>query len=445
MAQKIAIIGAGPVGALCGCLLAQRGIEVTIFDKRPDPATNNHYSGRSINLALSYRGLQALKLVELDQKALDLSTPMAGRMIHHLDSSLDLQPYSSKGLCINSIPRKEINRIIVERAQALGVRFFFEHKFLEFNNSTITFEVEEAEKRYTYDILIGADGLFSGVRKFLEKKGLVSANTTSISHGYKEMELDMSKATPLNWNALHIWPRKDFMFIALPNQNNTFTGTLFLRMEGVNSFEELNGPTVINQFFEINFPDLIPYVTPVEKTFSASPTSSLQYIDCLPWHADNTLLIGDSSHGIVPFYGQGMNAGLEDCLVLIQRLEEHNFNWKDAFREFSLMRKKDADAISQLALNNFIEMRDGVIDQEYLKLKQLEKEIQATSPDWTPLYDLVSFSDIPYSDALKIGAMQKEYLKENLHVPVEKLDLDYHFQALKRQGLYPLKGKLQSL
>ncbi len=387
------IYGAGLVGSLLSIFLAKKDYTITVYEKRPDFRIQNLYQGRSINLALSERGLRPLRKLGLDKEILKHSIPMYGRAIHSLDGNVSVQPYSKNPeRFIHSISRKVLNEILITEAEANGVVFNFESPF----NSNLLDENQT--------IHIGADGAFSHLREHINN---CNHKEEKLSHSYMEIQIPARNggfALDLP-NNLHIWPRKNFMLIALPNPDFTFTATLFLSNSGENSFQGLTKIELI-EFFKNQFPDVISLIPNLEFQLLNNPISSLATHYCENWVDDNKLLIGDAAHAIVPFYGQGMNCGFEDVDVLID-LMNSNDHLADIFNSYFLLRKVDADAIAALALYNFIEMRDKVSDPVFLERKKIHTHFHALdSNKWKPLYEMVTFEPIRYSEALKYGKQQ---------------------------------------
>jgi kynurenine 3-monooxygenase len=419
--QHIAIIGAGLVGSLLAIYLARRGYTVSVFERRLDMRQHLIEGGRSINLALSNRGIRALHEIGLDQILKQNAIPMYGRMIH--DEQLTFQPYGTKGQFINSISRRGLNEILMTEAEKAGVNFFFEHRCLhvDFEKTELTLQHHESVRHKTFDVIIGADGAYSAVRLAMQQTDRYELCQTYIEHGYKELRIPASDNGDFQMEprALHIWPRKSFMLIALPNPDKSFTCTLFLPFEGPVSFEQLRSDTDVQQFFEQHFTDAVQVMPSLKEDFRDNPTGSLVTIRCFPWHRHRTLLIGDAAHAIVPFFGQGMNAGFEDCRILNDLLNTYNDNWDRVMPEFENLRKPDADAIAQLALDNFVEMRDLVADEDFLLRKQIEAVLHERYPDkWIPLYTMVTFrDDLRYSYALETGLRQKAIMDEVMRKP----------------------------
>lgn len=415
--RKFTVLGAGLVGSLLSLYLAKKGHKVQLFEKRPDIRKLPEYNGRSINLALSRRGIKALKEVGVMEQVEQILIPMKGRMMHALDGQLTFQPYGKEGQAIYSVSRGKLNEILIEAAEKAGVETFFNHRCEEIDmaKQTAYFNCDDETVKVSADYIFGADGAFSTLRESMMHQDRFNYEQYYIPHGYKELCIP---ATPegdfaLEPNALHIWPRGRFMLIALPNLDKSFTCTLFLPFEGTPSFETLRSEEDVQGFFEETFPDALPHIPDLQKDFFQNPTSSLITVRCFPWVNQQCALFGDASHAIVPFYGQGMNAGFEDCFVFNQLMEKHTDNWDACLAEYEQLRKPDADAISKLALENFVEMRDRVANPKFLLRKKIEAKLHEQFPEkWMPLYSMVTFSDLRYSEALNIGEAQEKIMEK---------------------------------
>ena len=414
--NKVSVIGAGLVGSLLACLLQKEGYNVSLFERNPDPRSRTNYGGRSINLALSHRGLKALRRLAIEDEIMELALPMRGRMIHAIEGQVDFQPYSSNpNECIYSISRAELNKRLIAIAEENNVPIQWEHQcnWVDFDNKSITFKTKEGEKTHQAEVLLGADGIYSGVRKSFQFSDRFNYDQLYLEHAYKELTIPADKEGKhqMAADALHIWPRGQFMLIALPNLDGSFTLTLFLPYEGEVSFEALNTPQKVITFFATTFPDALPLIPDLVEDFFQNPTSSLATIACYPWVKNETIaLIGDAAHGIVPFYGQGMNAGFEDCFELIQLLTEGK-DWSTVLDQYQQQRKVNADAIRELALDNFIEMRDLVDNPDFLLAKKIEHHLHQTFGDrWIPKYEMVTFSNLSYAEAFERSIVQEELI-----------------------------------
>lgn len=422
--KHIAISGAGLVGSLLSIYLAKRGYRVSVFERRGDMRNTTYVGGRSINLALSNRGIRALAEVGLAEEMKAVAIPMHGRMMHDRQGNLSSLPYGKERQFINSVSRSALNIVLMNRAEELGVDFNFEHRItkVDLDKTTLTaIDNKQSIDERKFDLIIGADGAFSAVRSAFQMTDRFDYAQSYIDHGYKELHIPpgMAGSFQLEKNVLHIWPRESFMMIALPNPDGSFTCTLFFPFEGSPSFNQLKTDAEVSMFFESTFPDAVELMPSLLEDYNANPTSSLVTVRCFPWVKNNTLLIGDAAHAIVPFFGQGMNAGFEDCRILNDLLNRHDDRWNEVLPAFQTERKKDADAIAQLALDNFIEMRDLVADAEFLLRKKIEAKLHQLFPaQWIPLYSMVTFHDtMPYSVAYETGQKQKKIMDEVMKRP----------------------------
>jgi kynurenine 3-monooxygenase len=420
LSEHVAIFGGGLVGSLLATILARRGCKVDVYERRNDIRLTGGESGRSINLALSDRGLRALQKIGITTGGSEAGIPMYGRMMHSQEGKLTFQPYGKEGQAIYSVSRAELNLALVKLADSQeNIRYFFNTRCLEVDLESTTAKVlhldTREEKQVQTDVIFGADGAFSAVRGSMQKTDRFNFEQFYIEHGYKELTIPAAAdgSWQLEKNALHIWPRKQFMMIALPNPDGSFTCTLFFPFEGTNSFKELKTTEQVTTFFKHNFPDAVSLMPDLEEDFFQNPTSSLVTIRCYPWVKGKVALIGDAAHGIVPFYGQGMNAGFEDCRVLDDIIEASAGNWDDILEEYQEQRKPQADAIATMAIQNFTEMRDLVADPNFLLRKKIEATIYNRYPQqWIPQYSMVTFSHIPYSEAQREGARHDEIMNE---------------------------------
>ncbi len=433
--KHIAITGAGLVGAILAIYLKKRGYEVSVFERRPDLRLHLADVGRSINLALSNRGIKALEAVGLAQQIKQVAIPMHGRMMHAMDGTLTFQPYGKEGQFINSISRKDLNILLINTAEQAGVKFNFNRRVsdVDLKTTTLTYLIDGVPSLQKFDAIVGADGAFSVVRLALQFTDRSDFSQDYIDHGYKELHIPAGDAGAfkLEKNALHIWPRESFMMIALPNPDGSFTCTLFFPFEGNSSFDTLKTEDSIQNFFKMTFPDALALMPKLLHDFKTNVTSTLVTMKCYPWARNNTLLIGDAAHAIVPFYGQGMNAGFEDCRILNELLDQYDDDWNSAVTSFQQLRKADTDAIAQLALDNFIEMRDLVADADFLLRKKIEARLHALYPEkWIPLYSMVTFHEnIRYSEAYRMGKKQKQIMDKvmeqpNIETTWESLDFE---------------------
>jgi len=422
------VVGAGLAGSLMSIYLAERGFDVRVFERRPDLRRTAGSAGRSINLALSTRGLTALRGVGLDQAALEISLPMRERMMHGADGTITRQPYSARGECIYSISRRGLNELLLNRAESHeNVSFHFEHACRggDLAQSRVDFRQAGGDGvSHSADLVVGADGAFSALRAQMMRTDRFEYAQSYLSYGYKELTMPPTAdgGFALDPGALHIWPRHEFMMIALPNPDCTFTCTLFLPFDPASSaggvascFDGLDTDANRLTFFERAFPDALPLIPQLLDEWSANPTGSLVTIRCAPYaHPPSTVLIGDAAHAVVPFYGQGMNAAFEDCTVLGAILDEHGTaDIPGAISRFARERKPDADAIADLAIDNFVEMRSRVADEAFLQRKVLEACLTRAFPEhYRSLYEYVTFSGVPYAEARRRARANMALLDE---------------------------------
>jgi kynurenine 3-monooxygenase len=411
---RAVVAGAGLGGALIATQLARAGFDVEEVERRQDPRRTGKAEGRSINLALSTRGLHALDQVGLKQAILSIAIPMRGRRMHALDGTLTFQPYGTEAhQQIWSMSRGVLNQTLVEAAEAAGARVRFGQRVTWVDAADGVVHLEDSltgsATSAQGDLVVGADGAFSAVRSTLQRGDRFVYSQTYLAHGYKELSIPTGPrgSFALDPHALHIWPRGGFMMIALPNQEGSFTCTLFLAFQGDPSFARLEREEDVRRFFETTFPDAVPLMPTLLEDFFANPTSSLVTVRCRPWHQGKVVLLGDAAHAVVPFYGQGANASFEDCVVLDACLKRHAPDWAAAFAAYEEIRKRHADALADLAIGNFIEMRDKVASRAFLLRKKTEKLLHKALPWWyVPLYSMVSFSRTPYADAVDKAARQ---------------------------------------
>jgi kynurenine 3-monooxygenase len=412
---KFILIGSGLAGGLLAAYLGRRGHEVDLYERRADPREGNIVGGRSINLAISTRGIHALEQIGIAEEALRYAIPMRGRMIHDRSGALHFTPYDvDPQKCINSIGRAALNTTVIEAAQRYpNVRVHFDHKCTEVDLDTAAAHLETANCTVTAsaDAVVGVDGAFSAVRKSMQREiANFQYDESYLAHGYKE--LTIPPAPDGSWrmekNALHIWPRKSFMMIALPNPDGSFTCTLFWEFEGPRSFATTKTDDDVRRFFGEEFPDAVSLMPTLLDDFRDNPTGSLVTIRCAPWfHRDKVCLVGDAAHAVVPFYGQGMNAAFEDCVVLDECLQNFPRDHERAFGEYFRRRKENVDALADLAIGNFIEMRDKTASKTFRAKKKLDHALEAALPGiYLPLYTMVTFTRIPYAQAAQRARCQ---------------------------------------
>src|SRR5438128_388144 len=412
---RFVLIGSGLAGGLLATYLGRRGYEVDLYERRADPREGNIVGGRSINLAISTRGIHALEQIGIAEEALQHAIPMRGRMIHDRSGELHFSPYDvDPKKCINSIGRAALNTTVIEAAQRYpNVRVHFNHKCTEVHLESVSAQLETAEGAVTArgDAVIGVDGAFSAVRKSMQRDiASFQYDESYLAHGYKELTIPPGPdgSWRMEKNALHIWPRKSFMMIALPNPDGSFTCTLFWEFEGPRSFATTKSDDDVRRFFEEEFPDAVPLMPTLLEDFRENPTGSLVTIRCAPWsYRDKVCLLGDAAHAVVPFYGQGMNAAFEDCVVLDECLGKFPDDRERAFAEYFSRRKENADALADLAIGNFIEMRDKTASKTFRAKKKLDHLLEAALPGiYLPLYTMVTFTRIPYAHAARRARFQ---------------------------------------
>lgn len=419
--KEIAIVGAGLVGSLLAIYLKRAGHNVYVYDRSPD-IRNIKFSGRSINLAMSNRGWKALKDIGIAEEIKKIGLPMDKRAIHMMDQSLNYQKYGKEGESIYSLSRGVLNRKMIDLAEKEGVQFNFEQKVWDVSLSEAILHIGEEERgvwhEHKFDMIFGSDGAFSRVRHRMQRQSMFNYSQDFLEIGYKELNIpaNVDGSHKLDNSSLHIWPRGNFMLIALPNLDGSFTCTLFMPFKGENSFEQLDTKEKIIAFFAKFFPSTTEVIPNLVEDFFKNPKSYLVTMKCFPWtHNDTVALIGDACHAIVPFYGHGMNAGFEDISILNEMMQKYGDDWNTIFKEYENSRKPNADAIAELSYRNFIEMSTKTADANFLLQKKIEKWFSEKHPDkWIPLYSRVTFSHQPYAEALAIGDRQDEIMKEIL-------------------------------
>ena len=439
--EKITVVGGGLSGPVMAMYLAKKGIRVDIYERRPDIRKENLSAGRSINLAISKRGIAALEEIGVFHKISSQIIPMYGRKIHNINGSTRFLPYGRPDQYINSVSRSELNILLLTEAEKTGqIRFLFQHSCsgMDLESGTVFFnnEVNGDQKTLQGTPVIAADGSGSAVRESMIKSGYLSGSFDLLGHSYKELSIppDKSGEFQLEPNSLHIWPRGKFMLIALPNMDRSFTVTLFLPNIGDISFSTVRSLVDLNSLFEKNFPDVLDIMPSLKTDYFSNPTGKLGTVRCSQWNVNESVLIGDAAHAVVPFFGQGMNASFEDCTVLNQMLDS-SVNWKDLFESFSKKRKIDGDAIADMALENYIEMRDSVNKDRFLNERDLERQLELKYPDqFISRYSMVSFHQIPYSTVQVRGAIQQEILdwildNETVDTPVTAEEIEKEIKS----------------
>jgi len=424
--RKIAVVGAGLVGSLWAVYMARRGYTVKVFDRRPDIRKMKIVQGKSINLALSDRGWRGLEGAGLGDAIRKVAIPMTGRLMHGIDGSLTYQQYGQEGQAIYSVSRGLLNQTLLHCADEYdNVNLAFNHRCLDVDiqENSVSFYNEETKSEVTekFDQIFGTDGAFSAVRTRMSKIDRYDFSQKYLDHGYKELEIPANPdgTHRMRHDCLHIWPRGEFMMIALPNVDGSFTCTLFIAFEGKYSLQNLKTPEAVKAFFNEHFPDAVPMMPELTEDFFANPNASLVMMKCFPWHyKDQMCLMGDAAHAIVPFYGQGMNCGFEDCTALNRLLDEYQDDFAKVLPAYTKERRPAGDAILELALRNYIEMRDKTADKEFLLQKKIEARFSQRHPEkWIPLYSQVTFSHIPYHEALENGDKQQRIMDQVMKDP----------------------------
>jgi kynurenine 3-monooxygenase len=446
---KITLIGAGLNGPLLATLLMQRGFSVEIYERRPDMRRVRMSAGRSINLALSTRGIHALRQAGLWERMRSIIIPMKGRMMHSIAGELTFQPYGKNETeVINSISRAELNIALMDAAEEHGATIHFSQRCAGYDLRTGTIRIRHEETgeetiRET-EVVIGCDGSASSIRGEMLKLSRFNFSQQHLDYGYKELTIPAGSKGEhlLETHALHIWPRGNYMLIALPNIDGTFACILFLPFEGADSFASLTTQAQVVQFFDSRFPDAVSLMPQLAENYFANPTGAMVTVKCSPWHVEGrVLLLGDAVHAIVPFFGQGLNCGFEDCTCLVELLDRYGADWLRVFTEFENERKVNTDAIADMAIENFTEMRDRVADSRFLLRKKVELALEAKYPQlFVPKYAMVTFHRIPYSVALARGAVQDRMLAELCDSISRVEDLDWEkADRLIRCDLAPLE------
>ena len=449
---KVVIIGAGLAGSLAAIYLARRGMQVDVFEARGDMRREEVAAGRSINLALSDRGITALREVGMDEYMLAEAIPMYGRMIHSVYGETKMLPYSGRqGEYINSVSRAGLNIALINQAEKYdGVQFIFNERCVDFDFN-IGEAAFESGRTIRADTFIATDGAGSAVRSAMTKVGGFEVSERWLEHGYKELHIPPANGGfAIEKNALHIWPRHKFMMIALPNFDGSFTCTLFIAHESkkraaelsdihdvrpvkrISSFDKHDDPAfdhltdadALLELFNREFSDAVPLMPTLVEDFFRNPTGNLGTVKCWPWHVgDKALLLGDSAHAVVPFYGQGMNCAFEDVRVLDSLIDKHGPDWAAVYQEYGKVRKTNTDAIADMAEENFYEMRDATADPVFQRKRELETKLEQTFPDYFSKYSMVTFrEDMPYAVAKELGNAQDELLM-NIASSVDSIDL----------------------
>jgi len=415
------IVGAGLVGSLWAVYLSKAGYKVKLFERRPDIRKAEISAGKSINLALSTRGWKALDAVGVGDEVRKIAIPMTGRIMHDMEGNLTYQPYGKEGQAIYSVSRGGVNAKMMDIAEEYGdAEIFYNEKCIDtdLENGIVYLENTETgvKSEVKSDLVFASDGAFSAVRyNAMQKLDRFDYSQKYIEDGYREILLPANEdgSYKLDKNALHIWPRGRFMLIALANEDGSFTCTLFMPFKGEKSFETLTSKEAVDNFFKTTFPDFYDMMPNIADAWEDHPLSSLAIVRCYPWTHGKTALMGDAAHATVPFYGQGMNCGFEDCTVMWELMQKHSEDWNKIFEEYQILRKPDGDGVQDLSLHNYHVMRDYVADPKFLLQKKIEAHFSEKHPDkWMPLYSQVTFSHIRYSDAWNTGQRQEAIMKK---------------------------------
>ena len=416
--SRFVVVGGGLGGALMACHLGQAGYPVEVYEMRDDPREQGLARGRSINLALSHRGIEALRPVGLAEEVLRTAVPMRGRMIHSLNGQCVFQPYGKDpNHAIHSVSRNGLNELLLRAAGGYpNVRLSFNQKCRDVDVETAAVHLVHTRTNeqtiVSKDVVVSADGAFSAVRRAMHRLDRFDYSQQYLRHGYKELTIPAGSdgAFQLEKNALHIWPRRAFMMIALPNEDGSYTCTLFWPMEGPNSFDAIRTRDDLLRFFDQQFPDAAGLMPDLADDYFGHSTGSLVTIRCSPWYwRDRIVLLGDACHAVVPFYGQGANAAFEDVLVLNECLARHRSRRRRAFEEYFALRKKSVDALADLAVANFVEMRDHTGRSLFLLKKKTEKWLSLLFPKaYVPLYTMATFTRIPYDEAVRRAKKQNQ-------------------------------------
>lgn len=417
--KEISIIGAGLCGTLLALYLAKRGYKLHVFDARPDLRLNQSHDGRSINLALSCRGITGLAGVDIMPEVEQLMVPMRARAIHDTQGQIKYQSFGRHHEeYINAVERNELNKLLLNEAEKYpNVRFSFNSKLshLDLEKKVMHFKTHHDELlSFPYQYLIGADGVNSCVREQLSTRGLIKATRTFLSYGYKELSIGAPGQQEFAHEYLHLWPRNAFLLLGNPNRDHSITGSLFLPYEGKNSFAELENEVKINAFFKEEFSDAYEVMPNLLHEFIEHPTGNMSTIQCDSWHyQDHCLLLGDAAHGVVPFFGQGMNSAFEDCRILNMLLDKYQDDWTQVMPAFYQSRKPNTDAVAQMSMDNFQEIQTNIRDSQFNLKKQVEQLLMQRYPrQYISKHVLVMFSNTPYAEALKIGAKQTAFLNQ---------------------------------
>jgi len=451
-AENIVILGAGLVGSLQALLLAQQGYRVRVYDQLPDIRRKAMSAGRSINLALASRGRHALEQAGVLDKAESLLIPMRGRMLHNQQGEQKLQHYGSReSEAIYSVSRAGLVSLLRDEAEATGlVSFYFEHRCdsLDFKENRCQFSHREAAIHIEFDYLLACDGAGSVTRQQMQQYSdkATAFSSELLDHAYKELYLppDKNGDFQLDKNALHVWPRDDYMMIGLPNPGGDFTLTLFMPKTGPVSFESIDNKTALHDLFDQQFADIKPFIPNLEDDYFNNPTGKLGTVRCSQWYQNNVLLLGDAAHAVVPFHAQGMNCGFEDCVAVMEALKHSNHNWSDLFATVQMARQVNANAIADMSLENYVEMRAAVNDPQFHLKKRIAFALEKRWPEtFIPRYSMVMFHRVPYAEAYARGRVQDRLLNRLSRDMVDDADVESVLDFDRAERL--IKGSLSPI
>jgi kynurenine 3-monooxygenase len=446
--ETVTIVGSGLAGPLLAISLVRRGYRVRIFERRADMRKVRMSAGRSINLALSTRGIYALDAAGVWDELQKIIIPMKGRMIHPVHGELTLQRYGKDDSeVINSVSRAELNIALMNAAEAAGIEIAFNRRCVGYNAASGMLQFLDEEtgdvEAIHAEVVIATDGSGSAIRGEMLKLNRFNFSQQYLDYGYKELTIPAAAdgKHQIEKHALHIWPRGTFMLISLPNIDGTFGCILFLPFEGANSFEALDSHARVQEFFQAHFADALSLMPALAENFFGNPTGSMVTIKCMPWHQDGrSLLLGDAAHAIVPFFGQGLNCAFEDITVLLDLIDSGGSDWNEVFADFERRRKVNTDAIADLALENFVEMRDRVGHPSFLLRKKVELALESRLPGtFIPKYAMVTFHRIPYSIAMSRGKIQDRILEQLCNGISSVDDVDWNLaEQLVQKELSPI-------
>lgn len=446
---RITLVGAGLAGCLLAIYLAKRGFQVDIYERRRDIRRTKISGGRSINLTLATKGIQALKEVGLYDKVMRLTVPLKGRIIHAIDGSRTFQAYGQKETdVLYALLRTHLSIALLNEVDEFeAVRIYFNQRCtgIDFDKRELYLqhEISKQQAIVGVNVVIGTDGSTSAIRAAMLAIGGFNFSQSYLDHGYKEITIPASQSSkpPLERNALHVWPRRQYMLNGFPNQDGSNTCVLFAPFQGENGLDNLNSEDKVLNLFQSQFPDILPFIPNLTQRYFSSKIGHLTTSKCQPWHVEGkALLLGDAAHTIVPFHGQGMNCAFEDCACLDKCIEKHGTDWQAVFQEFERHRKVNTDAIADLSLQNYVELREHVADSKFLLKKKVEKTLADKYPEhFIPRFSMVCFHQIPYSTAQYRGAIQQSIIEELCETinDIQELDWERANRLIKEKLLQP--------